>query len=98
MSANKAGMSRNTARKQLRQNDPLQQDRKPHTWRTRQDPLEASWPEDFKMLREAPELEPRAQFHYATTQGVKESGLPWEVHEQVEKQMAESWLFGKNWC
>lgn len=39
MSANKAGMSRNTARKHLRQNDPLQQERKPHTWRTRKDPL-----------------------------------------------------------
>ena len=25
------------------------------------------------------------QFHYATTQGVKESGLSWETHEQVEK-------------
>lgn len=25
------------------------------------------------------------QFHYATTQGVKDSGLSWETHEQVEK-------------
>ena len=25
------------------------------------------------------------QFHYATTQGVKKSGLSWETHEQVEK-------------
>ena len=25
------------------------------------------------------------QFHFATTQGVKESGLSWETHEQVEK-------------
>lgn len=64
MSANKAGMSRNTARKHLRQNDPLQQERKPHTWRTRKDPLEDIWPEAQKMLADAPELEAKALFEH----------------------------------
>lgn len=64
MSANKAGMSRNTARKHLRQNDPLQQERKLHTWRTRKDPLEDIWPEAQKMLLDAPELEAKALFEH----------------------------------
>jgi transposase len=64
MSAQKAGMSRQTARKHLQQDDPLKQEKAPHTWRTRQDPLEAIWPEAESMLREAPELEARALFEY----------------------------------
>jgi hypothetical protein len=31
----KAGMSRNTARKYLRQNEVMEQRQVPHTWRTR---------------------------------------------------------------
>jgi hypothetical protein len=64
MSAQKAGMSRQSARKYLQQDDPLKQEKVPHTWRTRQDPLEAIWPEAESMLREAPELEARALFEY----------------------------------
>lgn len=64
MSAQKAGMSRQTARKHLNQDDPLQQEKVPHTWRTRQDPLETIWPEALSMLREAPELEAKALFEY----------------------------------
>ena len=64
MSAMKAGMSRNTARKYLRQNDVLEQRRKPHTWRTREDPLEGIWPQALEMLRPAPELEAKALFEH----------------------------------
>ena len=32
----------------------------PHTWRTRQDPLEAVWEQALAMLREATELEAKA--------------------------------------
>ena len=64
MSANKAGMSRDTARKHLPQNNTLQQERKPHTWRTRKDPLEDIWPEAQKMLSDAPELEAKALFEH----------------------------------
>jgi len=64
MSAMKAGMSRNTARKYLRQNDVMEPKRSPHTWRTRPDPLEKIWPQALEMLREAPELEAKALFEY----------------------------------
>lgn len=64
MSARKAGMSRKTARKYLSQDDPLQQEKTPPTWRTRQDPLETIWPEALSMLRDAAELEAKALFEY----------------------------------
>jgi transposase len=64
MSAMKAGMSRNTARKYLRQGEVTEQRRVPHTWRTRPDPLEAIWPTALEMLREAPELEAKALFEH----------------------------------
>jgi transposase len=64
MSAMKAGMSRNTARKYLRQNEVMEQRQVPHTWRTRQDPLEAVWEQALAMLREAPELEAKALFEH----------------------------------
>lgn len=66
MSAMKSGMSRNTARKYLRQNDVTEQQRVPHTWRTREDPLEAIWPQAEEMLRQAPELEAKALFEHLT--------------------------------
>lgn len=64
MSAMKAGMTRNTARKYLRQNDVMEQERRPHAWRTRPDPLEKMWPEALEMLRQAPELEAKALFEH----------------------------------
>ena len=64
MSAMKAGMSRNTARKYLRQADPSEQKQVPHTWRTRQDPLERIWEQAEQMLKGAPELEAKALFEY----------------------------------
>ena len=64
MSAQKAGMSRQTARKYLNQDDPLRQEKTPHPWRTREDPLESIWPEALQMLREAPELEAKALFQF----------------------------------
>jgi len=64
MSAMKSGMSRNTGRKYLRQDDVLEQRREPHTWRTRKDPLEAFWPQALAMLREAPDLEAKALFEH----------------------------------
>jgi transposase len=60
MSAMKAGMSRNTARKHLRQENVMEQRPVPHTWRTRPDPLEEIWPQALEMLRQAPELEAKA--------------------------------------
>ena len=64
MSAIKAGMSRTTARKHLRQDDVMEQRQAPHTWRTREDPLKEVWPQALAMLREAPELEAKALFEH----------------------------------
>ena len=60
MSAIKAGVSRNTARKYLRQADPSKQEKQPHDWRTRTDPLEAIWSVARGMLENAPELQAKA--------------------------------------
>jgi transposase len=64
MSAMKSGMSRNTARKYLRQNEITKQEPVPHTWKTRPDPLDAIWPQALAMLRQAPELEAKALFEH----------------------------------
>ena len=64
MSAIKAGMSRTTARKYLRQDNVMEQRQVPHNWRTRKDPLEEVWPKAQAMLSEAPELEAKALFEY----------------------------------
>lgn len=64
MSAMKAGVARNTARKYLRQADPTDAQQQPHTWRTRPDPLEAIWNRALVMLEPAPELEAKALFEH----------------------------------
>ena len=64
MCAQKSGMSANTARKHLRQDNVTEQKKAPHSWRTRADPLEAVWPEAVRMLRDAPELEAKALFEH----------------------------------
>ncbi len=60
----KAGMTRKTAGKYLRQDNVMEQRQTPHTWRTRKDPLEGIWPQALAMLREAPELEAKALFEH----------------------------------
>lgn len=68
MSSMKAGMTRNTARKYLRQSDPTEQVREPHTWRTRSDPLDGIWGHAETMLGKAPELEAKALFEHLSGQ------------------------------
>jgi transposase len=98
MSAMKAGMTRNTARKYLRQNDVMEQGRRPHAWRTRPDPLEKIWPEALAMLRQAPELEAKALFEHLRAKRPEEigSGLlrtfqrrvrRWRLMEGAEKEV-----------
>jgi transposase len=98
MSAMKAGMSRNTARKYLRQSDLTEQRPVPHTWRTRPDPLEAIWPAALSMLRQAPELEAKALFEHlaAGRKGEIKPGLlrtfqrrvkAWRLKEGPEKEV-----------
>lgn len=98
MSAIKAGMSRTTARNYLRQDNGLEQRRVPHNWRTREDPLEAVWPQALEMLRQAPELEAKALFeHLAQIHpgGIKDGLLrtfqrrvrSWRLAEGPEKEV-----------
>ena len=68
MSSNKAGMTRTTARKYLRQADPTEQKKEPHTWRTRSDPLEGMWGKAEAMLKRAPELEAKALLEHLSGQ------------------------------
>lgn len=98
MSAIKAGMSRNTARKYLRQGDPTVQKKQPHTWRTRVDPLEGIWGLAEAMLKDAPELEAKALFEHllqACPEKVEEKQLrtfqrrvrQWSLKKGVEKEV-----------
>jgi transposase len=98
MSAIKAGMSRTTARNYLRQDDVMEQRQVPHTWRTREDPLEAVWPQALTMLGHAPELEAKALFeHLAQSHpgGIKDGLLrtfqrrvrSWRLAEGPEKEV-----------
>lgn len=63
-SADKAGVSRPTARKYLDAGMDPEQLKRPHTWRTREDPFGEVWPDVEKMLLSAPELEAWAIFEH----------------------------------
>jgi hypothetical protein len=64
VSAMKADMHPQTARKYIKAAKAPGQLQKPHTWRTRPDPLEKVWPEVARMLRDAPELEAKTLFEH----------------------------------
>ncbi len=42
----------------------MEQRQAPHTWRTREDPLEAVWPQALAMSGQAPEMEAKAHFEH----------------------------------
>ena len=58
----KAGMSRKTAAKYIRDGRLPSDVREPRHWRTREDPFEGHWPEIADRLADAPELEAKALF------------------------------------
>jgi hypothetical protein len=64
VSALKADLHPQTARKYIAAATPPEELQKPHTWRTRPDPLEQVWPEVAAMLQDAPELEAKALFEH----------------------------------
>ena len=97
-SAMKAGVSRNTARKYLRQADPSKQKKQPHDWRTRKDPLEALWSAARGMLETAPELQAKALLEHLserTAGGIEENVLrtfqrrvrQWRLEHGNEKEV-----------
>lgn len=60
----RAGLDRKTARKYVREGKLPSELKKPHTWRTREDPFEEEWPRIEAMLGEAPELEATTIFDH----------------------------------
>jgi len=64
LAAMRAGMDRKTACKYVRAGQLPSELRKPHTWRTREDPFAEDWPTLAAMLEEAPELEARTLFDH----------------------------------
>lgn len=90
LSAKHAGVDRKTARKYLQNQFPPDQLQKPHTWRTRPDPLAQVWPLAEPMLRDAPELEAKALFDHFLQQpqsGLKPSHLR-TFHRRVNQWRA----------
>jgi hypothetical protein len=78
VSALKADVHPQTARKYIDADTPPGLLQKPHTWRTRSDPLAKIWPEVAGMLRDAPELEAKVLFEHFLAQpdsGLEESHL-----------------------
>lgn len=68
LAAMKAGMHRETARRYLAAKMGPAELAKPRTWRTREDPLEALWPQAEQFLRDSPEIEAKALFEFLLTQ------------------------------
>jgi hypothetical protein len=64
ISALKADVDRQTARKYIHAGQGPQERQAQHGWRTRPDPLEQVWPAVRAMLRDAPELEAKTLFDY----------------------------------
>lgn len=64
VSAMKADVHPQTARKYIHEEKPPEELQAKHSWRTRQDPLEAIWPEAQQILQGAPELEAKELFEH----------------------------------
>jgi Mu transposase-like protein len=64
LAAMRAGMDRKTARKYVGAGLLPSELRKPHPWRTREDPFDEDWPALAAMLEQAPELEARTLFDH----------------------------------
>jgi transposase len=62
--AMKAGMDRETAARYIQAQAGPEQLKAPHTWRTREDPLEALWLKAKPWLEASPELEAKALFEH----------------------------------
>jgi transposase len=62
--AMKAGMDRKTARRYVRLGKSPSELRRPRTWRTREDPVKAIWPEAERMLQDNPTLEAKELFEF----------------------------------
>ena len=92
MSAIKAGMSRTTARNYLRQDDVMEQRQVPHTWRTREDPLEEVWPRALDaVMQDHPRGNQRIQRRIDghALQGVSHDPITGWMRESVQIRQGE---------
>ena len=87
-SALAAGVDRKTARKYIKAKQTPEQLHRPHTGRTRADPLIGIWPQARQMLRDAPGLEAKALFEYFLAK--PESGLE-ENHLRTFQRRVNQW-------
>ena len=67
--AMKADIDPKTARRYIRAGQGPQEMKPAHTWRTRQDPVEAIWAEAQRWLEETPELEAKMLFEHLLSEG-----------------------------
>ena len=81
-------MDRKTARKYLHTTHSPEELRKPHTWRTRPDPLEKIWAEAEQMLELSADLEAKTLFEYFLAK--PESGLEPE-HLRTFQRRVRHW-------
>jgi len=88
VSAMKADVHPQTARKYLKAAKAPGELKVPHRWRTRPDPLAKIWEEAAAMLREAPELEAKTLFEYFLAR--PESGLA-ENHLRTFFRRVRQW-------
>ena len=88
VSAMKADVHPQTAGKYIHAAKPPAELQKPHSWRTRPDPLEKIWPEVAAMLRDAPELEAKTLFEHFLARS--DSGLE-EAHLRTFFRRVRHW-------
>lgn len=91
LAAMRAGMDRKTARKYVRAGQLPSELRKPHTWRTREDPFAEDWPALVVMLETAPELEARTLFEHVSEErpGIYEPGQLRTLQRRVREWRAQ---------
>ena len=98
VSALKADVHPQTARKYIAAGKSPAELQKPHTWRTRPDPLEKIWPQVATLLGDAPELEAKTlveHFLSAPDSGLEETHLrtffrrvrQWRATEGPEREV-----------
>jgi transposase len=87
-SAQRADVSRPTARKYLHAGQPPQQLQAKHTWRTREDPLAKIWPQAEWFLNEAPELEAKTLFEHLQEQA---PGQMFDQHLRTFQRRVRQW-------
>jgi hypothetical protein len=86
--AMKAGMDRKTARKYRDLGKLPSESHKPHTWRTRVDPLADVWPTLESMLQQAPTLQAKTLVEWLER---NHPGQDWRRHQRTVERRVRQW-------